>query len=583
MSQRVIGVKRLNLILSLVFLACYSAFSQESNLSGNAEETTLRKQIVLSELKSLALELPKIDGLFQRAFAGAEIADAAWELDRAWAQELLRGAYKLTYPAKEELDKISSSTVVNTPQQPNSVEGERSDVRNRIFSIARRDKAFANQLINEASKHAGSREQQSAYSTLAGYALEDGDNQTAIPLIERAIESDPTQLAFVSLVNDLAKKDRESADKLILKCIASLRPVPLSNQNRSAGRAYFTLTWLVFPNSIFPDPNARVPDPGPSVMKAYVSYVIESLAGLEQREPNGIRFNRSVLLSTWLPLQAYAPELTAQFLQLEGLSRASGQEVSLPTQSYDEADKERFRKMDQRALNSNEPDDRSVNSAINRAEFELARVLIDKIAEGRRKEQFFELLNTKEAISLANKGDLLKARSLAEKLTTAASIVQVYPVIISGYGRNKDQIGALASVQRAIKQLHTADTRPFSTLPGMPVSMISTASPVLSGLLKLGIAILPIDGLLALEMLDEVITVANKGDSDTRIPVLNLMAQFVRKLAERDETRAFVAAQKLKDPLCRTVALATVYQWKAKELEKLSQPHALGRSKPHQH
>ena len=146
---------------------------------------------------------------------------------------------------------------------------------------------------------------------------------------------------------------------------------------------------------------------------------------------------RSTLLSAWLPSKAYAPELTGPFMQLEALSRTPGKDASLPTQSYEEADKERFRKKDNDALNSDEPSDLSIGSVIAREDFDTARKLISKLKDGDRKTQFTEQLNTKEAISLANKGDLLGAQNLGERLTKANSILQVYPLIIERYAARK--------------------------------------------------------------------------------------------------------------------------------------------------
>jgi hypothetical protein len=582
-TERKSVVRLVELCLVLALLLTASSYAQVGSPKPEQDETALEKLTLLSDLKNLAVEVPKIEGEVSRAFAYAEIADAAWELDREWAQGLLRDAYKLTYPAEDERSPSDSDTLGSDPRQPSELDVARTDVRTRIISIARRDETFADELTKAGARHVSRQGQQSIYSNLAREALDQGDNRSAIPLIERTMETDPTQLAFTTLVNDLAKRDREAADKLILQCIANLKAVQLSNQNRSAGRAYFGLMWLIFPNSIFPDPAARVPEPGPVAMKAYVAYIIDSLGNLEQREPGAIKPYRFVLVSVWLPLKSYAPELTPQFLQLEALSRTPGRDSSLPTQSYEEADRERFQKQDNEALNDKEPSDRSINSVINREEFDKARKLINKLPDGERKSQFLELVNMKEALRLANKGELLTAQSLAERLTTVNSIVQVYPAIISRYAANKDQVGASASLQRAIKQLGTADTRPFSTLPGMPPSAMPTgqgSSSVLSGLVKLAMAILPVDSLLASDMLEEMVAVANKSDMDTKNGRTGFDKAIFRKVAAMDEARTFAAAQSLKNPLRRTVALAAIYQWKAKELEKLSRAKLTQRTPP---
>ncbi|HEY6121643.1 MAG TPA: hypothetical protein VIV66_16915 [Pyrinomonadaceae bacterium] len=276
-------MKGLNLVLVILFLGSSSSYSQTVNSQPADDEKAFRKVALLSDLKTLAIEVPKIDGSLARALADAEIADAAWLLDRGWAETLLKEAYRLTYPSDEELAKSPPRPVGAEPKQPNQTDQARNELRSKIFSVANRDKAFADQLMRESSKYVGKYEQQRVYSTLARDALDAGDNQTAIPLIQQALEADPSQITFTELVNDLATKDRPAADKLVLQIIESLRTLQLTSRN--AGRAYFSLMWVVYPNSIFPDPNKRIPDPGPAVMRAYVSYVIDSLATLEQREP----------------------------------------------------------------------------------------------------------------------------------------------------------------------------------------------------------------------------------------------------------------------------------------------------------
>jgi hypothetical protein len=564
-----IHMKGMSLCLALVLLLSSSSFSQKVDPKLDRDIAAQRLALA-SDLRNLAFEIPRIDGSLARALAGAEIADGVWTLDRAWAKTLLREAFQLTYPSDEELAKSPPRPAGAEPIQPTQTDQARDDLRSRIFSVANRDRAFADQLMRESSKYIGRYEQQTIYSALARTALDAGDNQTAIPLVQQAIEADPTQLTFTDLVNDLATKDRAAADKLILQIIHSLRALQLNSRN--AGRAYFSLLWVIYPNSIFPDPNKRVPDPGPAVMRAYVSYIVDSLSTLEQREPGSLKLMRSTLLSAWLPLKAYAPEFTSPFMQLEALSRMPGKDASLPTQTYEEADKERFRKKDSEALSSDEPDDRSIQSVIGREDFETARKLISNLKDGDRKTQFTEQLHSKEAISLANKGDLIGAQSLAERLTKTNSMLQVYPLIVARYAANKDQVGASAATHQAMRQLKNANSKPSGTPPfGMPAAFMLSAremDPLLSGLVKLANAVLPVDSLLAAEVVDEMVDVANRSELDTKQGRTGFENDVFSKLADKDEIRARSAAENLKDRLRRIVALAAIYKWKAKQFEK---------------
>lgn len=563
-------VKRLILVLGLLVLSNLSSDSQTVNLRPSRNEAALQRLALTSDLKTLALEIPKLDGPLARALADAEIADAAWTLDRDWAKKLLKEGYRLTYPTEEEQSKFQPEPPGTPPKPPTVIGRARSDVRRRILSVARRDKVFADQLILDSSAHVTKDDRQMMYSQLARTALNEGNNEAASRSIQESMEVDPTQLIFVGLVNDLATKDRAAADKLILQCMATLSSLQLSNRNFSSARAALVLKWLAFPNSFFPDPNKRIPAPGPAVMRAYVSYVIESLAALEQREPGSLRYGRSFLLSAWLPLNAHSPELREPFMRLEALSRTPGKDASLPTQSNEEAERERFRKQDNDALNSNEPNELSIRSVIAREEFDKARTLIGKLPDGAGKAQLTEQLDTKEAISLVKKGDLTGAQSLAERLTQIGSMLQVYPVIVEWYVTDKDQIGASAAVRQAIKQLKSAKPAPANaTSFGLPASYVRSANEgdaLLWSLGKLAKAVVPVDSLLAAEIVDEMVMRANAIQIDSTQGRTGFESDVFTQLTAKDEIRARSAAENFKARLQRIVALAAIYQWKAKQL-----------------
>jgi hypothetical protein len=563
-------MKALMAVIGILGLSAWFVVHSQSD-GRSDQDQALRKLALVSDVKNLAIEIPRLDGVLARSLAKAEIGDAAWTLDREWAKNILREAYQLTYPTEEEQNQLQSARRGAAPRQPSDLERARSDVRARILRVARRDKIFADKLIVDGSTHLAKDDRQLMHAQLAQMALDEGDNKAASLSIEQSIRVDPTQIAFVGLVNELAIKDRAAADKLILECMAELLTIPLSTRDMSFGRADLMLRWLVSPNSIFPDPNKHIPNPGPEVMRAYVSYIIESLGAIEQREPGSLQILRGTLLSAWIPLNAYAPELKGRFMQLEGLSRTPGKDASLPTQSNEDSDKNRFRKRDNDALNRDEPNDLSISSAIAREEFETARKLISKLPDGGRKTNFDEQVNAKEARSLAKKGKLPEAQSLAERLTRASSILEAYTLIIQQYAVNKDQIGAAAVVRQAVRQLKNADTKPPDTQPfGTPPSLASRAGgadPILWSLGKLAKAVLTVDGLVASEIVDEFVTRANTSQMDTNQGGIGFDSDLFKNLAAKDEVRARSAAENFKDPLQRIVALAAIYQWDAKALE----------------
>src|SRR5207248_6242669 len=124
----------------------------------------------------------------------------------------------------------------------------------------------------------------------------------------------------------LAAQDRAAADKLIIQYIERLSALPPSGSSQTIPRISF-LASLVFPP---PSPNRKAASPGAAVMRAYVVYVIETLRALEEVEPGSLQRAGGILMTAWMPLQQYAPELAGAFLNLEGLSRAPGESAALP-------------------------------------------------------------------------------------------------------------------------------------------------------------------------------------------------------------------------------------------------------------
>jgi hypothetical protein len=90
--------------------------------------------------------------------------------------------------------------------------------------------------------------------------------------------------------------------------------------------------------------------------------------------------------------------------------------------------------------------------------------------------------------------------------------------------------------------------------------------PILASLSKLASLIAPLDEQLALEVLDEVIAVANASALDTAQGRTGLDVELFRKLALSNEVRVRQAAESLKDRLRRIVALSAIYQAQAAKL-----------------
>lgn len=574
-------MQKLILISLLLFSLAPSYKSQTIKASPTDDSMLLaEKGILLSDLQVLDASCVKLDGVLARASAKTEIADAGWTLDQRWAKKLLREAYELTIPNEEEQTKLRSRLVGAALTLPGGRDIARNQVRNHVLNIARRDKAFADELLQSGVPRLGIENEHYMYERLAANSLADGDNQAAGGYILKAIEAEPTLMNAGNLILDIAMQDRKAADKLIIEYIGRLHTITLSQTNGSAGRVYFMVENLMFPGSrimmmrkalFHADPNQRIPPAGEAAIKTGMSYLIESMSSLEQREPGSALGLRDVLLPLWLPLKQYAPELTSSFLELEKLSRRPGEDASLPQRKNEQANKSNadYEKRVKDALDSDKPDDLTINFALSRGDFDKARKLIDKLSDGAQKTQFIEDINTREAISLATKGDTLSAQSLAEKLSKVVSVLQVYPLIINKCAAKKDQQCTTTAFYQALRQLKKADVTPNAPPAGIPASVVATSKefdPVLSSLGKLAKAVLPVNDEFAFQALDEMVRAANRSELDTGQGRTGFEADVFKLIAAKNEPRAQQAALNLKDELRQIVALATIDQWKAKEL-----------------
>lgn len=531
----------------------------------------MKKLLLVNELQSLNAKSLKLDQPLARALAKAEIADAAWTLEREWAKGLLREAYELTFPDEDEQRKLREQPVGTEPTLLTGVARARSDVRFRILGIAGRDKKFGDQLIRLGAETLGRIEEHTTYTTLAVNAIAAGDKTAASDYLLRAINADPSQITASFAINELAIKDRAAADQLILKYMEQLKAFPLSVKDHSIFRGIIILNQLAFPAYFMGPLGKDVPPPGAAVMKAYVYCIVESFSKVEQREPGNLQIIRDLLLFAWQPLKKYAPELTAQFLELEKASRSPGQDSMPPSQSLGEQSRDRYERRLKDALESGHPDDMTIHTAMSRGDYDKARKMIGMLDDGARKTQLMEVVNMREAMSLADKDDFAGAQRLAEQLTSATSILAVYPKVIDRCVAKKDQACAASFLYQAVKQLKRANTEPPKPPEGIPLAVMPSSAefdPILMGLSKLARSVAQVDESAALEVLDETVSAANRSNVDTKQGRTGLDMEVFRLLARQNETRVEQSAEALKDPLRQIVALATINREKAEELAK---------------
>jgi hypothetical protein len=548
-SNRVFIMRSLPLLLICILLAPHLADAQtvakpdESMAQAINQNASLA---VLFDLQSLDADASKLNHPLARARAKIEIADAAWSLDREWAKRLLRAAYELTFPDEKERERLRQESGRVKPQPPTDVERARTEMRNRVFAVAARDNAFADELRALGARELGRVEESERDRDLAWQALRAGDLAVAGKYVSLSIKAEPTRMAVWEIVPNIAKRDRAAADSILLEYIEQLRNTTLSMTDNSALRVHLFLSSLMMSGSNDGQP---LPPPGPAVLRAYVAYVVESMTQLSQREPESLKSLRTFLLAAWLPLQQHAPELTGAFLELERLSRRAGESGGLPTQRDAEARLARREEAVRQALKSGQPDDATIGLAVGQKDFAAARKLIDLLHDEEKKLRLTDWVNAEETLTLAAGGDAVEAEKLARLLTRAESILRVYPVLVGKCAQRKDASCATLLADQAVKQLRRAPDGAALTLS-------------LGGLAN---ALAQINEGLAFDLLDEAVAAANAGKlEESELGRVAVETEVFKTLAAKDEARARQAAQGLKPPATRIAALAATYQREAK-------------------
>lgn len=567
----------LSLALTLILAPAYKAQNTEIRPKDDAE---LKRVVLLSELRYLEARALKLSSPLSRALAQAEIANAAWKLDEGWARRLLREAYQQTFPEEQESGNSQDKPVGAPPVPIGGTRLATQRVRSRILAVASYDREFAGSLVNSEIKNIGKYEEHIIYAGLAKRAFDLGDKGGASQFILRSIEADPSQINAGMAILDIAERDRALADQLIIQYIDQLRSFQLSSANQSQLRVFYILAKLVFPSA---QPNQKLSPPGPTVMRAYVAYMLESLAQLEQREPGSLQRNRGFLLMTWEPLKKYAPDLRVTFAELEALSRRLGEDSSLQTmESRLKKYKEDYERRAKEALEGGSPDESIIRSATARGDFVKARKLIGKLDDGPLKTQLTEQVNMEEALSLVETGDILGAKELASKLNRSSSILQVYPAMIRKCAATKDQMCIVDAFYQGIRQLKRADPSPITLPRGTPASIKPSEQefdPTVLSLGRLAKAIAPADDVLAFQALDEMVDQANHSKVDSSQGYLPFDLDVFNLLTTKDEERMVQEALKLEDPLWQIVALATINHLRVSEIIRQDQLRKRAKSK----
>lgn len=181
-------LKYLKAIVLNICLAS-SALPQSPEVSSQVRKDLAQERVsLLSELASLEKETLEFHDPLAEASAKAEIAAAAWQLDREWAKTLMRVAYKLALPAPEQ--DPARRQAGSIPRLFGGAEASRTRVRSRILDVARSDKDFVDELIQTEGENTGAYGNHFMHAVLADQAMGEGDVASAADQILQGIKAD---------------------------------------------------------------------------------------------------------------------------------------------------------------------------------------------------------------------------------------------------------------------------------------------------------------------------------------------------------------------------------------------------------
>lgn len=553
----------LRFVLAFSLLTIFSCLtsSQVEKPSPEQQDREQKLQELLSALQILDSQARGLRTTFARVRAETEIADSLWVLDESRAKELLIENFKLTFPEKEPNTSISKGKVRS--HIPSSTELAARDLRKRILEIASRDRNFVADLLKLQQEISDGLETHLAAASLAKQALDAGDQDTASQYIRSALQADPTEAPAGQVLKLLAQKDRAGADKIIVEYIGLLRSKP-SWSFDEMGRVYFVLLQLMFPSL---SGDQKVPPPGGSVMREFAFFVIETVTRFEQSGADLRRF-RPMLLTSYAAIQRDAPDLMPAFTRLELKSRSESDSAAIPTM---EATLKASRTSNEKTLNdtleNGYVDTPTIEAACRRNEFDKARKAVDRLPDAERRKQFFELIDTREAIALANMRRMSRAEALALKLGDASRIIEAYSILIPK--ADKDNAHKVFLAYRALDQLRKATAIPLPLPSGVPTQLTPSASVNdlrLSALNKLFFLAGSLDDELMQAILQETIQAINRTEVDSGQGRLGFDANVFKQVMSKDQVQAEQAANALTDPLRRIVALAVIIKCKIESI-----------------
>lgn len=581
-----------SLLCLLLLLSCAAPRAAQSEKSQMAADDTEEAAVsaaraaLLSDLRALESDAKDLLKPLDAASARAEIAAAAWSLDREWAKQLLRDALELTFPDKIDRARLRERPVGGELQPPTPEEQARSAVRGRVMSVADPDREFTLELIGVVGREMGAQQETMQYSRLAGSALREGRVEEAAGYILKSSEADPTFMNTGLGISELAARDRAAADRLVVQYIARLRSLPVTTFIEARGslaRAMLSLKAAMLPEqfAFFRTPGApNGPPAGRQAFRAYFSFVLDLYTGMEQARPGSSFGAAGVELTTmWPQIKQHAPDLIVPFQQLEAASRRPGAAApQYPPPNINDSYERRHEEQVKLALKTKDQSnlDFLINRSLSRKDFDDARKLLDIMTDDARRARLAEEADCRESVALAEAGDTARAERLARQLTTPNTILRAYPPLVRRLASNKETSSASLLALEAVARLRRSAESGAGDDTYVPAALASVAgslrvykqSRALLAMSELALAVLPASEQAAFDALEALVATANKAPITSESGNPNFNAEVFAKLSASDAGRVRSAASRLEDRLQRIAALAAACRAEARALEE---------------
>jgi hypothetical protein len=218
--------------------------------------------------------------------------------------------------------------------------------------------------------------------------------------------------------------------------------------------------------------------------------------------------------------------------------------------------------------------EQKIISFIFRGEFSKARELIREIKDGTKRAELLEMAKEEEATRLAKKGELVNAEKLAGELAQPSSIVRVYAMIINKHiseGHTRELASGLISTA-LLRLSHNEPAAPLeekgsSSAPSSSSAKVSY-DPLLAMLNSLMNDMARADEGLGLQVMDAVVSAANRSKIDTSLGLTGLDYETLKKLSANNEERVRRAALALCDPLRQILTLVKTDEAKLERIAK---------------